>query len=359
VPIRPIQSTDNAVVAAGIREVFADYGCTGPGFSPSDPEMDYLHKVYSQPGHGYFIWEDAGAVLGGCGFGPHGPADQAVCELRKLYLLPAARGTGAGEQLMLHTLEKAREQGYQQCYLETVKAMTEATGLYEKHGFRALDAPMFGGGHHACDRWYARALSILLLCFLVLLPACSGPRVAASSQAVRSPELRVELIEMQLDAQEMEAALIEKGIVNLRLTDIYAQRRLFQEHASRLKEILTAYGWPSRALIGQDGLEALADVVMNADHDPRFQRECLNLMKEAWTQGEGDGPRLAALTDWVRVAEGLPQVYGTQADFIEGRLQFHPIESTAQVDARRAAMGLVPLLEYKNQLEEAHLIRKR
>lgn len=357
-PIRPIQPEHNAVVAAGIREVYADYGCTGPGFSPTDPEMDFLHKVYSQPGHGYFVWEDAGAVLGGCGFGPHGPAEESVCELRKLYLLPAARGCGAGEKLMLHTLEQAREQGYRQCYLETVQAMSEATSLYEKHGFLALDAPMFGGGHHACDRWYARALSILLLCFLVLLPACSGPRVAASTEAVRSPELRVELIEMQLDAQDMEASLIEKGIVNLRLTDIYAQRHLFQKHADRLKEVLTAYGWPSRALIGQDGLEALADVVMNADHEPRFQRECLNMMQAAWTRGEGDGPRLAALTDWVRVAEGLPQIYGTQADFIDGKLQFHPIEATAQVDARRASMGLVPLREYKRQLEEAHVIRK-
>ena len=357
-PIRPIQPDDNAVVAAGIREVYADYGCTGPGYGPSDPEMEYLHAAYSQPGHAYFVWEDAGVVLGGCGFGPHGPAEEAVCELRKLYLLPAARGCGAGEQLMLQALKKAREQGYQQCYLETVQAMSEATNLYEKHGFHALDAPMFGGGHHACDRWYARALSVLLLCFLVLLPACSGPRVAASSEAVRSPELRVELIEMQLDAKDLEASLIEKGIVNLRLTDIYAQRRMFQEHADRLKEILTAYGWPSRALVGKDGIEALADVVMNADHDPRFQRECLSLMQEAWTKGEGDGPRLAALTDWVRVAEGLPQVYGTQADFIDGRLQFHPIEATAQVDARRASMGMVPLREYKRQLEEAHVIRK-
>lgn len=357
-PIRPIQPEHNAVVAAGIREVYADYGCTGPGFSPTDPEMDYLHRVYSQPGHGYFVWEDAGAVLGGCGFGPHGPAEESVCELRKLYLLPASRGRGVGEKLMLHTLEQAREQGYQRCYLETVKAMSEATSLYEKHGFRELDGPLFGGGHHACDRWYERALSVLLLCVLVLLPACSGPRVAPSTESIRAPELRAELIEMQLDAQDMEAALIKKGIVNLRLTDIYAQRNMFQKHTDRLKEILTAYGWPSRALIGQDGLEALADVVMNSDHAPRFQRECLNMMQAAWTQGEGDGPRLAALTDWVRVAEGLPQIYGTQADFIDGKLQFHPIEATAQVDARRAKMGLVPLREYKQQLEEAHVIRK-
>jgi hypothetical protein len=67
---------------------------------------------------------------------------------------------------------------------------------------------------------------------------------------------------------------------------------------------------------------------------------------------------LAALTDWVHIAEGLPQVFGTQADFIDGRLQFHPIEATAQVDERRAKMGLVPLREYKRQLEEAHVIRK-
>lgn len=358
-PIRPIQPEDNAAVAAGIREVYADYGCTGPGFSPTDPEMDDLHGAYSQAQHGYFVWEDAGTVLGGCGFGPHGPESEKVCELRKLYLHPSARGCGAGEQLMLHALEQASAQGYQRCYLETVQAMSEATSLYEKHGFKQLDAPLFGGGHHACDRWYAKALPALLLCLMLLLPACSGPRVAAPSEPVSAPELRIELIEMQLDAAELQASLIEKGIVNLSLSDIYAQRRVFQENADRLKEVLTFYGWPSRSLIGQDGLEALADIVMNADHDPRFQQECLELMEQAWAAGEGDGPRLAALTDWVRIAQGLPQVYGTQADFIDGRLQFHPIEATALVDQRRSRMGLVPLAEYKRELEEAHLIRKR
>ena len=339
--------------------VYADYGCTGPGYSPNDPEMDHLSATYSQPGHAYFIWEHEGQILGGCGYGPFGPEEAATCELRKLYLLPAARGQGAGEALMLHTLQHAREAGFRDCYLETVERMTEAVGLYLKHGFEELKAPLFGGGHHACDRWFQRALQLLLCCILVLAPACSGPRIPASPVPVMAPELRRELMEMQLIAEEHREEVIKKGITNLTLAEVYEQRRIYRTHADRLKEIVARYGWPSEQLVGPDGVSAAAAVLINADHDLRFQREGLQLMQAAWAAGEGDGTQLAALTDWVRVAQGLPQVYGTQADFIDGRLQFHPIEDTARVDARRASVGLMSLAEYRRQLEQVYVIRKQ
>ena len=61
--------------------------------------------------------------------------------------------------------------------------------------------------------------------------------------------------------------------------------------------------------------------------------------------------------DRVRIADGLPQVYGTQAHIGNGRLEFYPIEDAASVDQRRASLGMVPLSEYRRALEQAYLIR--
>ncbi|MCH2102337.1 MAG: hypothetical protein MK209_10500, partial [Planctomycetes bacterium] len=253
----------------------------------------------------------------------------------------------------------ARGAGYRDCYLETVKRMNEAITLYRKHGFRELDAPMFGGGHHLCDRWFMRALQLLLLCMVQVFPSCSGPRVPSSPISVASPDLRVELMKMSIDAEDYREQLIERGIVSLSLAEVYEQRRIYRNHADRLKEIVARYGWPSETLVGPDGVVAAAELLINADHDLRFQIEGLELMEQAWARGEGDGTQLAALTDWVRITQGMPQVYGTQADFIDGKLQFHPIQAAGQVDARRALVGLVSLDEYRRQLENAYLIRRR
>ncbi|HEY5240755.1 MAG TPA: GNAT family N-acetyltransferase, partial [Polyangiaceae bacterium] len=79
-------------------------------------------------------------------------------ELRKMYLLPAARGLGAGKALLARCIEEARERGCRWMYLETLTAMEAAQRLYEGFGFRRLGAPMGATGHFGCDRWYSLEL---------------------------------------------------------------------------------------------------------------------------------------------------------------------------------------------------------
>lgn len=90
-------------------------------------------------------------VLGGGGVAPllGGAAD--VCELRKMYFLPEARGRGLGQKLLELLAAHARTQGFKQMYLETESSMKSALALYERNGFRRLDQPMGDTGHHACD----------------------------------------------------------------------------------------------------------------------------------------------------------------------------------------------------------------
>lgn len=156
--IRPIEPGDDERMASIIRRVMTEFGAVGEGYSIMDPEVDHMTEAYAGDDAAYFVALVAGEVVGGAGIGPlvGGPPD--VCELKKMYLLPEARGHGFGRRLMDLCLDAAREAGYGRCYLETLGHMTAARRLYERNGFTAIDAPMGATGHTGCNGWYLRDL---------------------------------------------------------------------------------------------------------------------------------------------------------------------------------------------------------
>ena len=155
---RPIEARDDAAMAAIIRGVMPEFGACGSGFAINDPEVDWMHRAYSAPRSAYFVVEVDGEVVGGGGVGPLEGGDADTCELRKMYFLPRARGLGAGAKVMELSLGKAREFAFRRCYLETLTGMDAAMRLYERSGFRRIDAPMGATGHGGCDIWYLREL---------------------------------------------------------------------------------------------------------------------------------------------------------------------------------------------------------
>lgn len=152
--IRPIRADDDAAMAAVIRTVMPEFGATGSGFAISDPEVDWMSRAYAAPRHAYFVVERDGRVLGGAGVAPLDGGDPGTCELRKMYFLPEARGSGAGAVMMTRCIEAARGFGFRQCYLETLTGMDAAMRLYERSGFQRIDAPMGATGHGGCDTFY-------------------------------------------------------------------------------------------------------------------------------------------------------------------------------------------------------------
>ena len=157
--IRPIARRDDPVIAGIVRATLTEYGATGPGFAIHDAEIDDMSETYSRPGHGYWVLERGGQVVGGGGFGPLSGGEPGVCELRKMYFLPQARGAGMGARILAQALDGARAAGYRRCYLETLMAMTQARKLYESFGFRLLCGPIGATGHNSCDAWYALDLA--------------------------------------------------------------------------------------------------------------------------------------------------------------------------------------------------------
>jgi putative acetyltransferase len=152
--IRPIEARDNIAVANIIRTVMPEFGADGPGFAIHDAEVDDMQTSYSRERSAYFVVERNGIVIGGGGVAPLEGGDADVCELRKMYFLPEARGIGAGTSMMQRCLEAARGFDFKRCYLETLTGMDAAQALYRKHGFTMLDAPMGGTGHFSCDQFY-------------------------------------------------------------------------------------------------------------------------------------------------------------------------------------------------------------
>ncbi len=156
--IRPIELSDNAAMAAIIRSVMPEFGADGPGFAIHDTEVDTMYQAYAQPRSSYFVVEREGLVIGGGGIAPLEGGEPGVCELRKMYFLPAARGIGAGTAMMQRCLDAARAHGFKRCYLETLTGMDAAQVLYKRSGFTALCSAMGGTGHHGCDRYFIREL---------------------------------------------------------------------------------------------------------------------------------------------------------------------------------------------------------
>ena len=151
--LRPLETKDNAPLAELIRKVFREFKIDKPGTVYTDPTTDHLYELFQTPGSGYWVAEEDGRLLGGCGIYPTSGLPDGCAELVKFYLAAIARGKGTGSLLMQKCIEKAREMGYRQLYLESFPELEKAVSMYEKAGFRRINAPLGNSGHYACNVW--------------------------------------------------------------------------------------------------------------------------------------------------------------------------------------------------------------
>lgn len=158
ITISPIQPDDNPVIAHIVRSVLTDFGLNKPGTAFADPILDKLSEVYKEPRSKYYIARVDEVIAGGAGISQLEGGEAHICELQKMYLLPAFRGQGIARRLIEKCLDFARSENYTQCYLETVPELKDAIRLYKYFGFSNLDRPLGNTGHFSCHNWMLKQL---------------------------------------------------------------------------------------------------------------------------------------------------------------------------------------------------------
>jgi putative acetyltransferase len=155
---RLIEERDNKEIAELIRTVFREFDIHRPGTVYFDPTTDNLFGLFRAPGSEYWIAEENGIIIGGCGVYPTPGLPEGCAELVKFYLMASQRGKGIGWKLMEKSFDSARKNGYSQLYLESLPELSKAISLYERAGFKFIEGPMGKSGHFGCNIWMLKDL---------------------------------------------------------------------------------------------------------------------------------------------------------------------------------------------------------
>jgi hypothetical protein len=197
-----------------------------------------------------------------------------------------------------------------------------------------------------------------ILCGALVACTTREPERAAAGPDVA---LQAELRERLAADQAVRASLVTRVQQGLAPDSAVIADMLAVDSANTqwLRAVVARDGWPTRARIGVDGMNAAFLLVQHADHDTAFQAWMLPQLVRAYRAGDVPGQDVALLTDRLASARGQPQEYGTQTDFRDGRILVKPIRDSAQVEVRRAAMGLPPMAVYLRVLDSVYLGRIR
>jgi len=147
--IRNIQQSDNKALARLIKSVFEEYGAPLVNTVYDDPRTLTMFETFRSPKSEYYVVEDEGEVLGGCGYFPTEGLPLGYAELVKFYFSPKLRGKGIGRKLIQKVIKSAKAAGYHYLYIESFPEFSHAVSMYEKNGFKHLPSRLGNSGHTA------------------------------------------------------------------------------------------------------------------------------------------------------------------------------------------------------------------
>jgi GNAT superfamily N-acetyltransferase len=119
------------LVSAMVEEMSALYGPIDRPDMPSATPADFA------PPHGTFLvgFDDDGTPVCGGGVKPLG---DGAAEIKRMYVVPAARRRGLARVLLTALEDAARDLGYSTVRLDTGPRQAHAQALYESAGYRSI-----------------------------------------------------------------------------------------------------------------------------------------------------------------------------------------------------------------------------
>ncbi len=122
--------------------LFRRYAASLPidlGYQNFEMELAGLPGAYAPPRGALLIARDAAGLPLGC-VALRPMAEDGLCEMKRLYVDPAARGAGLGGALVAAIVEAGRAAAYREMRLDTLPSMRGAVRLYERFGFFGIGA---------------------------------------------------------------------------------------------------------------------------------------------------------------------------------------------------------------------------
>lgn len=137
-PFRLAASPEDFAQARALFEEYAAWLAVDLCFQGFAEELVTLPGAYAPPRGLLMLAGPLDAAIGCIALRPlatDGATSGAVAEVKRLYVSPAARGTGLGRRLVQTVIEGARAIGYRELKLDTLDRMADARSLYVKLGF--------------------------------------------------------------------------------------------------------------------------------------------------------------------------------------------------------------------------------
>ena len=140
-PVFTLSRAETAADMSAAAALFMAYAQSLPidlAYQGFEAELASLPGKYAAPGGALFLARaSTGEALGCVALRPlaHG-----CCEMKRLYVVPSARGTGLGKALVETIIREAERLAYAEMRLDTLASMRGALALYESFGFQLIPA---------------------------------------------------------------------------------------------------------------------------------------------------------------------------------------------------------------------------
>jgi putative acetyltransferase len=121
-----------------VRRLFREYEAAlnvDLCFQQFELELTNLPGKYAPPSGTILLAKDGQKALGCGALRNLGSIQDRTCEMKRLYVCPAARGVGVGKQIVRRLIQEAVRIGYSTMVLDTLDRLEAAINLYKSLGF--------------------------------------------------------------------------------------------------------------------------------------------------------------------------------------------------------------------------------